>query len=142
MTTTAMEHLLRNMIGIDPLLNRFGSAQTNYPPHNIEKLGDDHYRLTLAVAGFTADDLSLTLQHGILTITGQKADEETPGVALGPTAPGQYLYRGIALRDFRREFRLGEDVEVADAKLDHGLLVVDLIRELPEAQKPKLIPIR
>ena len=132
--TTAMEQLLRNTIGYDPLVARFASIGSNYPLHNIEKLTDDHYRLTLAVAGFAQEELVVTLHKGLLTIIGEKQVDEARKKA-------NYLYQGIAFRDFKKEFTLGANVEVSAAKVENGLLIIDLLREMPEAEKPKLIPI-
>lgn len=131
---TLADALLRNAIGYDPL-QRFTEmvATTSYPPHNIEKLDDDRYRLTLAVAGFAREEIEITLQKGILLVTGSKqADESRPA----------FLYQGIAFRDFARQFKLGEHVEVTSASLKDGLLVIDLEREVPEEQKARLIAIR
>lgn len=132
---TLSETLLRNAIGYDPL-QRFAEmvATTSYPPHNIEKLDDDRYRLTLAVAGFAREEIEITLQKGILIVTGAKSTDAADRPA--------FLYQGIAFRDFSRQFKLGEHVEVTAATLKDGLLVIDLERKLPEEQKARLIAIR
>lgn len=133
---TLADTLLRNAIGYDRL-HRFAenaSMSGGFPPHNIEKTGDDRYRLTLAVAGYSKDEINMELHDGVLNISAERADELADGVT--------YLHRGIAMRSFRREFRLGEHVEVVGAKLKDGLLVIDLERIVPESQRPKTIPIK
>jgi molecular chaperone IbpA len=130
--TLTPEWLLRHAIGFDNYV--FNAATVpSFPPHNIEKLTEDHYRLTLAVAGFARDDISLSVHKGFLTIKGsRKASEETR----------EFLYKGIAERDFEREFKLGEHVRVTGASLADGLLVVDLEREIPEEDRPQTVAIR
>jgi molecular chaperone IbpA len=103
-----------------------------YPPYNIEKSGEDQYRVTVAVAGFGEDELALEVNQNVLMIEGRKKEGE------GEAA---YLYRGIAGRSFKRQFQLADHVKVNDARLNNGLLVVDLVRELPEAMKPRRIEI-
>ena len=127
----------RSMVGFDRLfdmLENEGRATTgdNYPPFNIERRGDDAYRITLAVAGFKPDDLDITAQQNLLVIQGKKSAE---------AADGQYLHVGIAQRGFERRFELADYVRVADANLEDGLLVIDLVREVPEAMKPKKITV-
>jgi molecular chaperone IbpA len=104
----------------------------SYPPYNIEKLGEDDYRVTMAVAGFGLDDLEITQKENALFIKGN-ADSNGDGVT--------YLHRGIAARSFERRFALAEHVNVVDASLDNGILVVELKREVPEALKPRKIAI-
>ena len=103
-----------------------------YPPYNIEKVGEDAYRLTMAVAGFSRDEIEMVVQENTLFITGkaQKEDEN-----------GRYLHRGIARRAFERRFSLADHIKVTGASLDNGLLHVDLVREVPEAMKPRTIKI-
>jgi molecular chaperone IbpA len=127
----------RSMVGFDRLfdmLENQGRANTgdNYPPFNIEKLGSDAYRITLAVAGFKPEDIDITAQQNLLVIQGKKADE---------TANGQFLHVGIAQRGFERRFELADYVRVRSADLEDGLLVIELEREVPEAMKPKKIAI-
>ncbi len=130
--------LFRSTIGFDRLTRLIDAAsQTDgsavaYPPYNIEVTGDNTYRLTMAVAGFAADDLELTAQDGALTVAAkaQKEDEKT-----------RYLHRGIARRAFERRFQLADHIRVSGASLDNGLLHVDLTREVPEALKPRKIEI-
>lgn len=103
-----------------------------YPPYNIEVLGENNYAITLAVAGFKREQLELSVENGVLTIAGKKGDD---------SAERTFLYQGIANRAFERRFNLAEHVEVTDARLSDGVLTVDLKREVPEAMKPRSIPI-
>ena len=107
---------------------------SGYPPYNIERAAENAYRISLAVAGFTDADLSIEAKENRLTIRGEKQtnDEEQSG---------EVLYRGIAARTFERNFQLADHVEVKGARLENGLLHVDLVREIPEAMKPRAIPI-
>ena len=136
---TSFPELNRSFIGLDNLFRDFfedtGTVMNpgSYPPYNIERLDDSHYRVSLAVAGFREDDLNITLQNGMLTIDGEQTEEEGDGK--------DYVYRGIATRSFRRQFKLGEHIEVQDATMDNGLLVIDLVRNVPEGEKPKQISI-
>src|ERR1700759_1324498 len=128
--------LSRSTIGFDRLIDLLenslqGMPGSNYPPYNIEKTGEDSYRVTLAVAGFGPEDLSITTQANKLTVTGRKADAENV----------EYLYQGIAGRSFQREFSLADYVKVNGANLDKGLLTIDLMREVPDAMKPRRIVI-
>jgi molecular chaperone IbpA len=118
---------------LDQLVGTEGSAPS-YPPYDIERTGENAYRISLAVAGFTDPDLSIEAKENTLTIRGEKQtnDEE---------ATGDLLYRGIAARNFERSFQLADHVEVKGASLENGLLHVDLVREIPEAMKPRVIPI-
>ena len=109
-----------------------GTAET-YPPYNIEKTGEDAYRITVAVAGFGRDDLDIEVRDGVLVVKGRTADD-AEGV--------KYLHRGIAGRAFERRFQLAEHVRVDAADLVNGLLTIDLVRELPEAKKPRRIEIK
>jgi len=130
--------LFRSTIGFDRLM-RLADAATRvegganaYPPYNIETTGENAYRLTMAVAGFAADDLDITVKENALLISGKsKKDEESR----------EYLYRGIARRAFERRFQLADHIKVAGSSLDNGLLHVDLVREIPEAMKPRKIEI-
>ncbi|MFL5157241.1 MAG: Hsp20 family protein [Microvirga sp.] len=128
--------LYRSTVGFDRLFDMLDqSAQiepmTNWPPYNIEKLGDDQYRITMAVAGFSPDEIELTQNGGSLLVTGHKTSEEDK----------QYLHRGIATRTFKQTFNLADHVKVKGASLENGLLTVDLVREVPEALKPRRIEI-
>lgn len=127
----------RNTVGFDRLFDVLENAARqnsgdNYPPFNIERRGDDDYRITLAVAGFKPDDLDITAQQNLLTVKGIRPDGEQDG---------DFLHVGIAQRGFERRFELADFVRVDDAKLENGLLVIDLLREVPEAMKPKKIAI-
>ncbi|HEY7806122.1 MAG TPA: Hsp20 family protein [Croceibacterium sp.] len=125
----------RSTVGFDrlfDLLENQGRANggDNYPPFNIERRGEDSYRVTLAVAGFRPDDIDITQQHNLLVIQGKKRDEQHAG---------EMLHLGIANRGFERRFELADYVRVDHADLADGLLVIDLVREIPEAMKPKKI---
>lgn len=127
----------RSTIGFDRLFdlietNARGAAE-NYPPFNLERVADDRYRITLAVAGFSRDEIDIVAQQNLLLVTGRKDDK---------AENGQFLHLGIANRGFERRFELADFVFVEDARLNDGLLVVDLVREVPEAMKPKTIAIR
>jgi len=136
-----MTPLMRQTVGFDrfydlfeTLLSDTGENFENYPPYNIEKLGEDEYRITMAVAGFTMDDLNIVMQDGQLTVSGRASErKEEKGSA--------YLHRGIASRSFERTFRLADYIRVNDADLKDGLLTVYLEREIPEEKKPRMIPI-
>jgi len=132
--------LFRSTIGFDRLARlvdsatRVDTASPAYPPYNIESTGEDSYRLTMAVAGFSRDEIEITVQQNSLVISGkaQKEGEETQG---------RYLHRGIARRAFERRFSLADHMKVNGASLDNGLLHVDLVREVPEEAKPRQIKI-
>jgi molecular chaperone IbpA len=117
---------------LDQLVSMEGQAPS-YPPYNIERTGENAYRISVAVAGFPDADLSIEAKENTLTIRGEKQmnDEETR----------ELLYRGIAARNFERSFQLADYVEVRGASLENGLLHVDLVREIPEVMKPRVIPI-
>ncbi|KLI63941.1 Hsp20 family protein [Aurantiacibacter marinus] len=127
----------RSTVGFDRLFdllenNNRGSSGDNYPPFNIERRDDDAYRITIAVAGFRAGDIDITAQQNLLTVQGRKRDE---------AVDGEMLHMGIANRGFERRFELADYVRVENADLQNGLLVIDLVREVPEAMKPKKIAI-
>jgi molecular chaperone IbpA len=130
--------LFRSTIGFDRLARlvdtatRVDNTALSYPPYNIEKTGEDSYRLTMAVAGFAQDELDVTVHENTLVVTGKaQKDEEN----------GRYLHRGIARRAFERRFSLADHLKVTGASIDNGLLHVDLVREVPEEAKPKQIKI-
>ena len=131
--------LFRSTIGFDRLARlvdaatHVDSAALSYPPYNIEKVGEDAYRLTMAVAGFSRDEIELVVQENTLFITGKAQKEDANG--------GRFLHRGIARRAFERRFSLADHLKVTGASMDNGLLHVDLVREVPEAMKPRQIKI-
>jgi molecular chaperone IbpA len=138
MRTFDLAPLYRSTVGFDRLFSLLDQvagvdAAPSYPPYNIERTGENAYRVTLAVAGFTDADLSLETKENTLTIRGEKkkAAETT----------GELLYQGIAARAFERRFELADHVEVKSASLANGLLHVDLVRQIPEQLKPRTIPI-
>lgn len=131
--------LYRSTVGFDRLFSLLDQASgvdsaSTYPPYNIERTGENDYRVSVAVAGFTDDDLSIEVKENTLSIRGEKK------VAEGEQKP-DVLYQGIAARSFERRFQLADHVLVKGAVLEHGLLHVDLVREIPEAKKPRFIPI-
>ena len=130
--------LFRTSVGFDRMARMMDAlaqdATPSYPPYNIEKLDEDSYRITMAVAGFGEDDLGIEVKENQLRVTGRlDRDEEQP--------ERQFLHRGIAERAFERRFSLAEHIKVRDATLENGLLHIDLVREVPEEAKPRQIPI-
>ncbi|AZO58614.1 MAG: Hsp20 family protein [Mesorhizobium sp.] len=128
--------LFRSSIGFDRMLNALETASRietadNWPPYDIAKSGEDDYRITMALAGFSQDELAITQEQNMLMVSGQKAGEDN----------GEYLHRGIAGRAFQRRFELADHVKVVDASLVNGLLTIDLKREIPEEMKPRRIEI-
>ena len=127
----------RSTVGFDRLFDFLENAsraeQDNYPPFDIEKLSDDRYRITLAVAGFKSSERDITARQNLLVITGRKAE--------GRGRDGNFLHMGIATRAFERRFELADFVRVTSADLADGLLTIELIREVPEAMKPRKIEI-
>jgi molecular chaperone IbpA len=127
----------RTMVGFDRLFDllenqgRIGGGD-NYPPFNIERRGEDAYRITLAVAGFKPADIDITALQNLLVVTGNKSEE---------TGGGNFLHVGIAQRGFERRFELADYVRVEDANLEDGMLTIDLVREVPEAMRPKKIAV-
>ncbi len=137
MRTYDFAPLYRSTVGFDRLFSMLDQAarvepSTQWPPYDIEKAGENAYRITMAVAGFTPDEIELTQHDTALTVTGQKKDKD---------GPREYLHRGIAARAFRQTFNLADHVTVTGAVLAHGLLAVELRREVPEALKPRRIAI-
>jgi molecular chaperone IbpA len=130
--------LFRSTIGFDRLARlvdtatRIDSTALSYPPYNIEKTGEDAYRLTMAVAGFARDELDITVHENTLIVSGKAQHDDEDN---------RYLHRGIARRAFERRFSLADHLKVTGASLDNGLLHVDLVREVPEAMKPRTINI-
>ena len=136
MRTFDLAPLYRSTVGFDRLFSMLDGfeAAPGYPPYNIERTGDNAYRISVAVAGFGERDLSIEAKENTLTIKGEKQvkDDENRG---------EVLYQGIAARAFERVFQLADYVQVKGAALENGLLHVDLVREIPEAKKPRAIPI-
>lgn len=131
--------LYRSTVGFDRLfrlldqVGTYDNGGNSYPPYNIERTGENAYRITMAVAGFGEDDLSIEAKESVLTVKGDRTDESEKG--------REVLHRGIAGRAFERRFQLADHVEVRGARLENGLLHIDLIREIPEALKPRKIAI-
>ena len=130
--------LYRNTVGFDRLFSMLDQLVSvdpapTYPPYNIERTGENAYRISVAVAGFTEADLSIEVKENTLAIRGDKQ--------AGEERKAEVLYQGIAARTFERRFQLADGVQVKGAALENGLLHVELVREIPEAKKPKLIPI-
>ena len=129
----------RSSVGFDRLFdmlenNSIGQGQENYPPFDLIKLGEDQYRIELAVAGFKADEIDITAQQNVLIVTGRKSEDSDE-------RGSDYIYRGIANRSFERRFALADHIQVRGADLKDGLLAVELVREIPEAMKPRKIDI-
>ncbi len=135
MRTYDFAPLWRSTIGFDHLFNLLDEShqgtEDNYPPYNIERLAENHYQISLALAGFSPDEIAITAEQNVLTVEGRKAEK----------TQHEYLYQGISARPFKRQFNLAEYVQVKSASFDNGLLRVELVRELPEAMKPSRIPI-
>jgi molecular chaperone IbpA len=130
--------LYRNTVGFDRLFSMLDQlvsvdAAPSYPPYNIERTGENAYRISIAVAGFTDRDLTIEVKENTLSVRGERKPSEERKVDV--------LHQGIAARSFDRRFQLADGVQVLGAALEHGLLHLDLVRETPEAKKPKLIPI-
>ena len=130
--------LYRSTVGFDRLfsmLDTLGSneAAQSYPPYNIERTGENAYRITVAVAGFTDSDLAIEVKENALTLKGERKSD--------PAKPAEFLHQGIAARAFERRFQLADYVQVTGAALENGLLHIDLVREIPEAKKPRQIQI-
>ena len=128
----------RSTVGFDRLFSLLDQANSDgapgYPPYNIERTGDNAYRISVAVSGFSEPELSIVAKENTLTIRGEKSVSESKDQS-------EVLYRGIASRTFERVFQLADFVQVKNASLENGLLHVDLVREIPEAKKPRTIPI-
>lgn len=125
--------LFRATVGFERLFDLIDAAsRPNFPPYDIEKIGEDHYRISMAVAGFRPDEIEVSQNGSELTVAGKKAHEKSER---------QLLHQGIAFRDFRQSFRLAAHVKVTQARLENGLLCIDLEREVPEELKPRKIEI-
>ena len=138
MRTFDLTPFYRSTIGFDrlfSLLDQVSDSAPGYPPYNIERTGENAYRISVAVSGFAESELSIVAKENTLTIKGEKVANENG------KEPAEVLYRGIAARAFERVFQLADHVLVKNASLENGLLHVDLVREIPEAKKPRSIPI-
>ena len=136
MRTLDLAPLWRSTIGFDRLFDLIDESarwvgEDNYPPYNIERSGEDHYQISLALAGFSPEEITITAEQNVLTVEGHKAEK----------GEHQYLYQGISARPFRRVFNLADYVQVKGASFDGGLLKIELVREVPEAMKPRRIAI-
>lgn len=136
MRTYDLTPLWRSTVGFDRLFDLIDDSMRwtgdeNYPPYNIERVGEDQYQISLALAGFSPDEITITAEQNVLTVEGRKAEK----------GDHQYLYQGISSRPFRRVFNLADYVQVKGATFEGGLLKIELVREVPEAMKPRQIPI-
>jgi molecular chaperone IbpA len=141
MRTYDFAPLWRSSVGFDRLFDLINDtqrldAQDNYPPYDIVRTGDDTYRISLALAGFSPDEISITAQQNKLTVQGSKTEHQS-----GPRPEHEYLYQGISARPFERQFNLEDHVEVDRASFENGLLQIELARKIPEAMKPRRIDI-
>jgi molecular chaperone IbpA len=135
MRTYDFTPLWRSTIGFDRLFDLLDETQhrteDNYPPYNIERLGEDRYQISLALAGFNTDEIAVTAEQNVLTVEGRKSDKDQH----------EYLYQGISARPFKRQFNLADYVLVKSATFENGLLRVEFVREIPEAMKARRIEI-
>jgi len=138
MTTFDFAPLWRSTVGFDRLFDMLAddsfriASEQSYPPYNIERTAEDSYEITLAVAGFTPDEIMVQVHDGVLTVEGRKAEK----------AERHYLYQGISGRAFRRQLNLADHVEVSGATFENGLLQIQLVRKIPEAMKPRRIEVK
>src|ERR1700756_4813631 len=135
MRTYDFAPLWRSTIGFDRLFDLLDETQhrteDNYPPYNIERLGEDRYQISLALAGFRTDEIAITAEQNVLAVEGRKSEKEQR----------EFLYQGISARPFKRQFNLADYVQVKGAHFENGLLRIALVREIPEAMKPRRISI-
>src|ERR1700739_3060535 len=135
MRTYDLNPLWRSTIGFGRLFDLLDETQhrteDNYPPYNIERLGEDRYQISLALAGFGPDEIAVTAEQDVLTVEGRKGGQDQ----------AEYLYQGISARPFKRQYNLADYVQVKTAAFDNGLLQIELVREIPEAMKPRRISI-
>ncbi len=141
MRTYDFAPLWRSSVGFDRLFDLINDTQRlegqdNYPPYDIVRTGENTYRISLALAGFSPDEISITAQQNRLTVAGSKAEHKA-----GPSSEHEYLHQGIAARSFERQFNLEDHVEVEGAAFENGLLQIELARKIPEAMKPRKIEI-
>jgi molecular chaperone IbpA len=138
MTNYDLSPFWRSTVGFDRLFNMLEdealrvAGEQNYPPYNIERTGEDSYEVTLAVAGFAPEEITITAEQNVLTVEGRKSDK----------IERHYLYHGISARAFRRQFNLADYVKVNGATFENGLLQISLVREIPEAMKPRRVEIK
>ena len=135
---TKLDALSRALIGFDQMFDQMerryaNSVNNNYPPHNILRLGDNDYAIQIAVTGFDKAEITVTVENNVLVVKGESMTTEY--------SPEQYLHRGLATRDFVKEFPLAEHIEVVGAETKNGMLVIKLVRNIPESAKPKVIDI-
>lgn len=135
---TRLDALSRALIGFDTMFDQMerrfaNSVSNNYPPHNILKLEENHYAIQIAVTGFEKSEISVTVENNVLVVKGESMTTDY--------AAEQYLHRGLATRDFVKEFPLAEHIEVNGASIKNGMLTVNLVRNIPESAKPKIIDI-
>jgi molecular chaperone IbpA len=135
-TTYDFAPLWRSTIGFDRFFDlvdaaQHGASDDNYPPCNVERLGEDRYQISLALAGFSPDEITVTAEQNVLTVEGCKAERQQR----------EFLHQGISSRPFKRQFNLADYVQVKAASFDNGLLLIELVREIPEAMKPRRISI-
>ena len=132
-----LNSLWRSTVGFDRLVDlidestRWTGEENHYPPYNIERTGEDHYQISLALAGFSPEEVTITAEQNVLTVEGSKTQKPET----------EYLYQGISARPFRRVFNLADYVQVKNASFEDGLLKIELVREVPEAMKPRRIAI-
>jgi molecular chaperone IbpA len=137
MRTYDFSPLWRSTIGFDRLFDlaemaqRERAGEDNYPPYNIERLAEDRYQISLAVAGFASSEIVITAEQNVVTIEGSKSQKPE----------GDFVYRGISTRNFKRQFNLADYVQVKSASFDNGLLKIELVREIPEVMKPRRVAI-
>lgn len=136
MRTFDLRPLWRSTVGFDHVLDLLDQAarlstEDNHPPYNIERAGEDQYRISLALAGFSLEEVTITAEQNVLTVEGRKVEKPE----------SEYMYQGISARAFRRVFNLADHVQVKGASFENGLLKIELVRELPEAMKPRRIPV-
>ena len=135
---TRIDALSRALVGFDQMFDQMerrfaNSVNNNYPPHNILRIADNEYAIQLAVTGFERAEISVTVENNVLVVKGESQTTDY--------APEQYLHRGLATRDFVKEFPLAEHIEVVGAETKNGMLIVKLVRNIPESAKPRVIDI-
>lgn len=149
MTRLDLQPFFRSTIGFDQIaemldnLTEESRKQNHYPPYNIEKFGEEQYRITVAVAGFTQDDLDITKHNNLLTIEGKMTKKaEKPDKPDGKPDDHTFLYKGIAERSFQLQFRIADHMRIESVELENGMLVISMRREIPEELKPQKLKIK